>query len=220
MKLSDNKFKVLEQLSWKRKEHFDFYKQFEQPYFNICCDLNAQALFEFCKKNKMSFYNAYMFLLMKAVNSIEIFRHRFVDEQIRVYEQISIGSTQMADDETFRFTIVPFEEKFKVFNTNSTKIKEEAINANFMSDLAIKKQEIINTIYVTVIPWISFTSFNHALHSCDDRGIPRFVFGKMRSDSSMPFSVSVHHALVDGLHVGLLVEKLQNYFNEPHVHLA
>jgi len=216
MKNIKNNYRTLDIKHWLRKEHFEFYQKFQQPYFNICCDLNAKFLHIYCKQNNISFFNAYIFLLMKAVNQVEVFKCRIVDNQVRVYDQVSIGATQMAKDQTFRFSVIPFESNFNDFQKNGNQVREDVINANFMSELAIKNQEIINTVYATVIPWVSFTSFSHAHHSKDKRGIPRFVFGKMRdSDFSMPFSVEVHHALVDGVHVGELVQTIQGYFNNP-----
>jgi len=216
-----NRYKVLEQKNWSRKEHFDFYQKFEQPYFNICCDLNAKSLFAYCKQNEISFFNAYVYLLMKAINKLEVFRYRIVDNQIRIYDEVSVGSIQMADDQTIRFSDLPYTNNFEMFQASSIQVREDVINSNFMSELANKNQGIINTVYLTVIPWISFTGFKHASHSKDERGIPRFVFGKMReSDFSLPFSVEVHHALVDGLHIGQLVQAIQNYFDEPESFLS
>ncbi|WP_228105315.1 CatA-like O-acetyltransferase [Terrisporobacter mayombei] len=31
----------------------------------------------------------------------------------------------------------------------------------------------------------------------------------------MPLSITVHHAIADGYHVGLFLEKFQEYFNFP-----
>jgi len=218
MKNVNNNYHLLDKNNWSRKEHFEFYQKFEQPYFNVCCDLNAESLHIYCKQNDISFFNAYFYLLMKAVNQIEVFKYRIVNNQVRVYDQISIGATQMADNQTFRFSVIPFESNFNDFQKSGNQVKENAIQANFMSELAIKNQDIINTVYATVIPWISFTGFSHASHSRDERAIPRFVFGKMRdSDFSMPFSVEVHHALVDGVHVGELVQTIQGYFDQPEL---
>jgi len=60
-------------------------------------------------------------------------------------------------------------------------------------------------IYHTTLPWMSFTSFAHARNKGRGESIPRIVFGKFEEDNSrlmLPLSVEVHHALMDGLHVG------------------
>ncbi len=207
--------------TWPRKEHFHFYQQFEQPYFNICCDLNAKELYNYCQKHPISFFDAYIFLVMKALNKIDAFKYRLADEQVRVYDKISVGVTQMAADQTFRFSEIDFSKTFSKFQRLSAIASDNAKNENFWSERVQKNQQIKNTVYITVIPWISFTSFSHAKYGQDKNGIPRLVFGKMNKDTfQMPFSIDVHHSLVDGLHVGDLVKVLQEYFDSPALNLA
>ncbi|PKP07825.1 MAG: chloramphenicol acetyltransferase, partial [Bacteroidetes bacterium HGW-Bacteroidetes-3] len=48
-------------------------------------------------------------------------------------------------------------------------------------------------------------------------GIPKLVFGKIFNENEIkkiPFSVEVHHALMDGYHVGLLYKKMQQFIDE------
>ena len=71
----------------------------------------------------------------------------------------------------------------------------------------------IDLIYYSVIPWISFTSFKHAGRLDNRQTVPRIVFGKIfdeGNDKKMPLSVEVHHAMMDGFHVG----KYFNLFQE------
>jgi len=53
--------------------------------------------------------------------------------------------------------------------------------------------------------------------------IPQMVFGKYFKDgatSKMPFSIEVHHALIDGYHVAKYHEKFQDYLQYPDSILA
>ncbi len=72
-------------------------------------------------------------------------------------------------------------------------------------------------IHCSFIPWVNFTSFKHARkNDMDAFGIPKFVFGKFTDENNkkmMPFSIEVHHALMDGFHVGKFIEKLQYNLN-------
>ena len=70
----------------------------------------------------------------------------------------------------------------------------------------------VDLIYYSAIPWISFTSFKHASRQNNRQTVPRMVFGGMFEDGpkrKMPFSVEVHHALVDGIHVGKFYKLFQ-----------
>jgi chloramphenicol O-acetyltransferase type A len=63
-----------------------------------------------------------------------------------------------------------------------------------------------------VIPWVAFTSFAHARRHGTEDSVPKIVFGKRHERGGrhrMPVSVEVHHALVDGLHVGRFFEGFQ-----------
>jgi chloramphenicol O-acetyltransferase type A len=66
-------------------------------------------------------------------------------------------------------------------------------------------------VYFSAIPWISFTSFEHALQLPGDSN-PRVVFGRHREVAGrrqMPVSLALHHALADGLHAGRFFESFQ-----------
>ena len=73
-------------------------------------------------------------------------------------------------------------------------------------------------IHYSTLPWISFTSFSHARNWGKEDSVPKIVFGKATERNGqwlLPVSVEVHHALMDGLHVGRYLEKLQHSFAEP-----
>ena len=73
-------------------------------------------------------------------------------------------------------------------------------------------------LYMTAIPWVSFTSFMHPLRLQPADSVPRFAWGKLfKEDESlkMPLSVQGHHALMDGIHVGRYYAEVQDYFQQP-----
>jgi chloramphenicol O-acetyltransferase type A len=72
-------------------------------------------------------------------------------------------------------------------------------------------------LYMTAIPWVSFTSFMHPLNLPAD-SIPRFAWGRFFADGSvlkMPLSVQGHHAVMDGLHMGRFYDAVQRYLDRP-----
>ena len=78
-------------------------------------------------------------------------------------------------------------------------------------------------IHYSTLPWIKFTSISHARKISRMDSIPQMVFGKYFKDgatSKMPFSIEVHHALIDGYHVAKYHEKFQDYLQYPDSILA
>jgi len=75
-----------------------------------------------------------------------------------------------------------------------------------------------DVIYHTTLPWVSFTSFAHARTRGRGDSVPRIVFGKFARENErmmMPISVEVHHALMDRLHVGRYLSRLEEALVDP-----
>ncbi len=71
-------------------------------------------------------------------------------------------------------------------------------------------------IYITCIPWVSFTNLSHTVSLNKDDSIPRFAWGKYFEENGrilMPFSVQAHHSFVDGIHMGRYYDILQKYLD-------
>jgi chloramphenicol O-acetyltransferase type A len=74
-------------------------------------------------------------------------------------------------------------------------------------------------LFMTAIPWVSFTSFAHPmkLHPADS--VPRFAWGKYFKEGGlvkMPLSVQGHHALMDGIHMARFYTEIQDYLHHPN----
>lgn len=216
-----DEYQLLDINNWPRKQHFAFYQAFERPYFSIGCDLDAEKLYKHCKSNQIAFFDAYLFFVMQAINQVQSFRYRLVDGQVHIYPHISISVAVLADDQTFRFCEVPFAADFATFQSNLKAAKAEAISGPFFSEMFAANKGNQATVFMSVIPWISFTSFSHASGGGQSTGIPLIAIGKMRKkDFTMPISIDVHHCLVDGVHVGQFVEVLQRGFDEVESRLV
>ena len=78
-------------------------------------------------------------------------------------------------------------------------------------------------LYMTAIPWVSFTNFMHPLDLFPVDSVPRFAWGKFFEDGrflKMPPSVQAHHALMDGIYVGRFYAQVQDYLRHPGVILG
>lgn len=69
-----------------------------------------------------------------------------------------------------------------------------------------------NAFDISMVPWLTFTSFNINVFGRGKHFIPIFTMGKFfDSDGrrTLPLAVQVHHAVCDGYHVGRFIEILQ-----------
>jgi chloramphenicol O-acetyltransferase type A len=110
------------------------------------------------------------------------------------------------------FSSFPFKENFSEFAQLPT-AEIARVKAGTGLEMVTQSQAVI---YYTTIPWLSFTQIVHPDHDGFKSTIPKIAFGKIFKsclDSMIPVSVSVHHALMDGYHVGKFYEILQELFD-------
>ncbi len=195
--------------AWKRKSQFLFYKDFDQPFFNITAEVDVTNVLRQCKQSGNSFFLTSLFLSQKVVNTIDAFRYRIQGDEVVIYENVEAGSTILFEDNTFGFCYFKDYSELEVYllkgeeRIRKAKAKKAFLPEDFRDDL----------IHYSVVPWVSFTSLQHARNTKSQDSIPKIVFGKYYRDGDtmkMPISVSAHHALVDGYHVGRYFSKMED----------
>ncbi|WP_117884493.1 CatA-like O-acetyltransferase [Aureibaculum luteum] len=201
--------KIIDIENWDRKNQYNFFKNYEDPFFNITATLEVTNLYRFCKVHKLSFFLAGLYVTNKAMNQIPEFKLRLDDGKVIAFEDIDISSTVLNDDDTFSFC--HFESFSSIFEFIENGLRTiENLKKGIVGDSDVNT---IAVVHSTTIPWVSITGFKHARNGNEKGiGIPKIVFGKYYHENNrkiMPFSVEVHHALMDGIHVGLLFEKMQ-----------
>ncbi len=206
--------------TWSRRKQFEFFKDYDNPYFNLCVNVDVTSLLALTRPAKdISFFIAYHFLSMKAANEVEPFRYRLRGDRVLVHDRIHAGTTLLLADETFTFVYFDFDEDFEVFHARAKAAVEKARAAVSRLD---EREGQDDLIHHSVIPWVSFNSISHARNWRRQDSVPKIAFGKYCEDGNrirMPISVEVHHALMDGLHVGRYFEKLESYFSNPRAAL-
>jgi chloramphenicol O-acetyltransferase type A len=213
--LSDPTHRYIDMETWSRRDLFRLFKEYDAPSFNICAELDATSLLDFARARRLSFFVAYHFLSTKVANEVEPFRYRLRGERVLVHERVDAGAVLLLEDESFTFVYFDFTEGFAAFHERAVAIVGRARTEPPGLDARAERDDLI---YHSVIPWVSFTSISHARDSRRQSGIPKIAFGKYREVGGrvlMPVSVEVHHALMDGLHVGRYFERLQSYFDDP-----
>jgi chloramphenicol O-acetyltransferase type A len=202
--------------TWSRRIHFEFFKNYANPYFNICARVDVTALLEFTRDHKgISFSIAYHFLSIKAANEVESFRYRLVGDRVVVHERIHAGTIVLLPDESFTFVYFDYDEDFNRFHADAKVAVEKALAGGPRLD---ERADQDNLIYHSVLPWFSFTSISHARNLGQVDSVPKISFGKYVKEDGrvmMPVSVEVHHALMDGLHVGKYFELFEGYLSDP-----
>ncbi|MEX0343457.1 MAG: CatA-like O-acetyltransferase [Rhizobiaceae bacterium] len=197
---------------WPRKSQYLFFRTYRNPHFSVTADVDVTRLMTELKPKGVPVFNACLFAITGAANDVPEFRTRF--DATHVYECETVGAsvTVPIEDRKFAFCDIPWQRDWLMFDEAC---KREIEQARQQTDLKNKVAGQGNWIYMTCLPWVHLTAMTHPVSGPDDC-IPRVAWGKISQTNGrwkMPVAVQVHHALADGLHVGLFFDALQARLN-------
>ncbi len=201
---------------WNRKGHYEFFHRMDYPQFNICMDIDVSNFIKFTKQNGLSFYYSMVFASTTVINQIENFKYRIHDDKVVIHDKINPSFTYMdknGQDDLFKLITVELNDDIYKFDKIAKETSENQ-NDYFGLDKLIGRDDLI---YITCIPWISFTHISHTISLNKNDSVPRISWGKYYKRGGktlLPFSVQANHALIDGFHIGKYVDKLQTFMDE------
>ena len=206
--------------TWPRRQVFEFYLPFDKPFFNVCTRLDVTNLLsELRKRGKTSVWLTYHYLALRAANEIEPFRYRLRQGKVLVHDVINGGTTLMLPNETFTLFYFDYDESYSKFMEGAARAADEVKKGDGSFS---PRHEDDARIHCTTLPWIAFTSFSHARRWGREDSVPKISFGKFTVENErtlMPFSVEVHHSLMDGLHVGRYIARIEEMLAQPETYL-
>ena len=203
----------IDKSAWNRKGHLEFFSAFQEPFFGITTTIDCTIAYEKAKEMQISFFVYYLHKTLAAVNQIENFRYRIEGEDLFLYNEIDASATIMREDKTFGFSFMKFQKDIHEFN----KIVQAEIERIQTTTGILTREYPENIIHFSAIPWVNFTGLTHSRNFGVSDSCPKISYGKVVDENekkSMALSVTAHHGLVDGYHIGLFIEALQTELNK------
>ncbi len=205
--------------TWPRRKHFRFFSTFNHPHFSMCVNVEVTGFYPFVKRNGYSLTVAMVYIISRAANAIPEFRQRIRAAQVVEHAIVHPGFSILIDTDLFSFCAVEYAENFPEFSRRAAQ-KIAYVKAHPDLEGSPEKDDVL---YMSPIPWVSFTSFSHPMQLHPADSVPRFAWGKFFQESDtlkMPLSVQGHHAVMDGIHMGRFYETVQDYLHHPEVVLG
>lgn len=202
--------------NWERRSHFTFFNMYKHPQLAITAHVDITKFYPFRKERAISFTIAMVYILTRAANEVPAFRQRIRDGRVVEHDIIHPGFTILVSDDVFSFCFSDYYEAFTTFAEKAEKDIEAVRQHLVMEDIPGRD----DFYYMTAIPWVSFTHLEHPLIGHPGDAIPLFAWGKYFQENDqlkMPVNIKVHHALVDGIHVGQFFETLQHLLDTPEI---
>ena len=80
-------YKEVDINSWNRKEHFEFFSKFDEPFFGVVTEIDCTKAYKTVKEKKLSFFAFYLHNSLNAINQIDEFKTRIKDGSVVLYDK-------------------------------------------------------------------------------------------------------------------------------------
>jgi chloramphenicol O-acetyltransferase type A len=198
-----------------RRKHFDFFREMNHPHFCVCAPVEVAPWVKYVKERGHRLTTSLVYLLARAANDQPEFRRRIRGDEVVEHELVHPSfAVPTSGTDVFSFCEVRFGEDFAAFRERT----EQRMAA--MRDTPSFEDEPgrDDFLFLSALPWVAFTAVTHPMSYHPTDSVPRITWGKIQEQGDrmpMPLSVQVHHALVDGVHVGRFFTRVEELAANP-----
>ena len=202
-----------------RRKHFEFFRNMNHPHFSLTANVDISPLLKVIKKEGLPFMPTLVWVVSKVVNGIPQLRQRIREEEVVEHEKVHPSfAVDTEGTDVFSFCEVKYLNEYQSFIKEALAKIEKMKTAPSFEDEPGRD----DYLFLSSIPWVSFTSVSHAMHFHPHDSVPRIIWGKYFASgekTQMPLSIQAHHALVDGRHVGQFFDGMSEICSAPEKHV-
>ena len=208
-------FHAIDMETWPRAQTYNYFTEMvTTTTYSITVTLDVTILRHILKSEKIKFFPTYLYLITRAIGKQQEFRRALQDGVLGSWDYLSPYYPVLHDDKTITFICTEYNEDFRVFYKNCVADMEHyEKSTGIMSAKAASNNYIIASI-----PWFSFNSLSMHLQNANNYYAPIFESGgftEKDGETTMPLSITVNHAAIDGYHIKVFLEELTNSLNHP-----
>ena len=212
-------YRAIDLSAYPRREHFEHFLTMEDPFFNLTSRVDITAWRAWQKRTGAPFFLCFQYAVVRAANRVPAFRQRIRGEGIVEYDFCDPSYTVAAPDGTYRYCLVHANQPLEAYLAEG-KVKQAAALASEHLD---EEGDVAGQLFVSCVPDIDYNSLKMP-HPDRRFSIPSFAWGQCRAEkrlaledgavvererATIPVTVMVNHALVDGLHIGQFFANLR-----------
>ncbi len=202
--------KKIDMENWNRKELFAYYHKLSDPRYSLTFEVDVTEAYNYSKRENLSFYYTMIYLVTKAMNSIENFRYVIKGDHVYVLDALIPSFTDIRKgSDTFHIAALPAGDSLIDFNRSA---REVSCNQKSFFDFPVSPLEMI---HISSVPWLFMTGLvrekNMNAEKGSDDTAPHVVWGRYKEIGGrkiLNMNVEVNHQTVDGYHIGKFYEKL------------
>ncbi|MGI6713745.1 MAG: CatA-like O-acetyltransferase [Bacilli bacterium] len=214
-----NRYQIIKIEDFIGQKHFRLFSKYSDPTYSLTTIVDLTAFYRYAKKHGYPIYLSLVYLITKALNQITAFCYRFDGENILLFDRIDPGFTVMTDMGVYdNCDDIDIHSDFHTFLQEAVPLVAEIKKGTYLSGEQIDVR--LDKFYFSSLPWMEFTSLTQPIDNGPLAYIPRIAWDKFHFEDdkiTMHLNFQVHHALIEGVHLGQAITQIQKYLNEPEL---
>lgn len=205
-------FTPIDQSTWPRREHFTYYRNTLPCANSVTTHLDVTRFRAMLQKNHIKFYPAFIWCVSHTLLSHPDFRLA-VDQSgtLGTHDVLHPNYTVFhEDDHTFSDLWTAHDEDFPTFYRAFLADLKTYGNVHGMKP---KGGQPWNFYCISCVPWLDFTGYATVVPGGQPHLFPVLTYGKFTEHDgklTLPFSLSISHAAVDGWHISQFFQGMQD----------
>ncbi len=221
-------FREIDMRADPRSDHFAHFRAMEDPFVTMTVPVRLTDWLPRVKAAGYPFFLSFQYAVVRAANRVPALRRRIRGEGAVEYDFCNPSYTVALPDGTYRYCNVRADLPFERYLRESKRLQEEAVRGAGLTE----EGDVQSYFFVSCAPWVHYSALQTPRPGADF-SIPCFTWGKYavekrpaledgrlveREEITLPLTLMVNHALVDGRHIGqffaFLEEELPAIFRE------
>lgn len=200
-------YRIIDWERYPRRAHFEYFSAMADPYAGVTAEVDITAFLTACKEEKLPFFLSFLYCAGRAANAVPQLRQRIVDGRPVEFERCDTSHTVMREDGTYSYCRLDCTGSFEDFLPAAQALQEKAKAQGDLDD----GEDALSLLFISTLPWISYTAIRQPVPSPADSN-PRITWGRYAEAggrTTMPVTLLVNHALVDGAHMAAFFSALE-----------
>ncbi|WP_276858587.1 chloramphenicol acetyltransferase [Bacteroides fluxus] len=204
--------------NWERRDNYGFFRGFVNSWYSVTTEIDCTEASVAARAAGHSFFLYYLYAVLRSANEVDELRFRIDKEgQVVFHDRVDIISPIAVPGKTFYTVRIPYHEDFQRFYSEAqaliTDIPEDG--DPYAAEKKLAEQGDYDVVHLSAVPKMYFTSTTYTLAEAGNAcSHPLMTAGKVVTREGrlvFPLSIYVNHAFVDGSHLSLFFQKIEEH---------
>lgn len=200
-------YRVIDWADYPRRAHFEYFSAMADPYAGVTAEVDITRFLTACKGAELPFFLSFLYCAGRAANAVPQLRQRILDGRPVEFASCDTSHTVMREDGTYSYCRLNCMQPFADYLPAAQGLQEEAKAHGDLDD----GEDALSLLFISSLPWVRYMDIRQPVPSPADSN-PRITWGKYATAegrTTMPVTLLVNHALVDGVHMGQFFSALE-----------